>query len=97
MVLEDETKVLIYPDGKVHIQPNVPGLPNFGPGDGVEALRMKAKPLLKKWCETKNNGEKISYKRAYENLVGVVMGGPMTENDYVVLIDQLTEALGAEV
>ncbi len=61
----------------------------------LESMREYALPYLKRWCEEKNQGVKMSYKAAYEKLLGVVTDSiAMNVNDYEALISQLKDELG---
>lgn len=112
LTLQSGIVVKVFPDGKTDIQfptQEGPGR-NYGPPQNenpssiiveektIDSQRALALPLLKKWCEEKNDGKKLSYKAAYEELVGVVIkqNTEMSINDYDVLIAQLQDSLAGK-
>lgn len=104
LVLDGGIKVDVFDDGKVNFENAFdvplappPPVPDAIPEPAVktiETMREFCLPLLKAWCASKNNGKKVSYKDAYKNLLGVIVKGDMTVNDYENLAEQLREELG---
>ena len=63
--------------------------------DPLAMIRIEIKPLLRRWCEERNDGVKISPKQIYEKLEGVVIAGgtKMGLDDYQILKGSLEDQL----
>lgn len=95
LLLEDGIKVNVFDNGKIDFENafSIEKKDESPKQKTVEDYREFALPLLKRWCEEKNGGKKVSYKEAYKELLGVVVSGDMTINDYENLTEQLQQEL----